>query len=278
MKTRMFFLFASMFIYAATLSSCGGEAHHEHDHEDDDHDATEEAGEGNAASAYTITPFAASAEFADAALESMDYKGGKFTYKVGGESYSLGAQTPDAPQKMCANSGKGQHIHPIIDDNPYIARYTSGFEEEVAAGEHYILSFLSRSYHESIKTPQAHIAKKVTVEGGAFASAEDITAPMLFYSRPKGTYVGKAETGKVMLDFYLTNVELSAGGYKVKVNINGEQELTLDKWQPYYIEGLPMGDNKIQLTLVDKDGNTVDTPLNPVERVFTLKEDPAEGQ
>lgn len=277
MKTRMFLLFTSMFFFALALPSCGGDAGH--DHEGDDDEGMEENHDDDAAAAaYTITPFDASAEFPDAAMESMDYKDGKFTYKVGGASYQLGAQTPDAPQKMCANSGKGQHIHLIIDNNPYIAKYTAEFEQEVPGGEHYILSFLSRSYHESIKTPQAHLAKKVTVEGGAFTSSEDITVPMLFYSRPKGTYVGKAATGKVMLDFFLVNVDLSPDGYKVKANINGKQEVILDKWQPYYIEGLPMGDNKIELTLIDKDGNTVDTPLNPAERVFTLKEDPAEAQ
>ncbi len=99
---------------------------------------------------------------------------------------------------------------------------------------------------------------------------------MLFYSRPKGKYVGKAETGKVMLDFYLVNTELSPTGNKVKVLVNGEKEFTVDTWKPVFLEGLPMGDNKVKLTLVDKDGNPVNTPLNPVERVFTLLEDPAE--
>jgi len=35
-----------------------------------------------------------------------------------------------------------------------------------------------------------------------------------------------------------------------------------------------MGENTIELTLIDKDGNVVDTPLNPVTRTFTLKADP----
>ena len=119
------------------------------------------------------------------------------------------------------------------------------------------------------------MALKAQVANNGFSSVEDITQPMLFYSRPKGTYVGKANTEKVMLDFYLVNVQLGMD-YKVQVDINGEQSIVVDQWQPYYIEGLPMGDNKIKLTLIDKDGNPVDTPLNPVERVFTLQEDPAE--
>lgn len=227
---------------------------------------------------YKITPFEPSYDFPDAKLENMSYKNGKFSFAISGKSYMLGAQTPDAPQKMCANSGEGQHIHLIIDNEPYAAKYTNEFDYEVADGEHYILAFISRSYHESIKHNGASIAKKVTVKGGSIVKEEPITEPMIFYSRPKGKYVGKAETDKVMLDFYVVNAGISAEGYKVKVNINGEKEFTLDTWQPYYIEGLPMGDNKVELTLLDKDGNAVASPLNPVERVFTLVADPAEAQ
>ena len=101
---------------------------------------------------------------------------------------------------------------------------------------------------------------------------------MLFYSRPKGTYVGKADTEKIMLDYYLVNGSNAAGSFKVQVDINGEQTEVLDTWQPYFIEGLPMGENTVKLTLLDKDGAVADVPLNPVERTFTLKEDPAPGQ
>ena len=63
--------------------------------------------------------------------------------------------------------------------------------------------------------------------------------------------------------------------HMVKATINGEDHM-IDTWQPYYVEGLPMGENTITLTLVDAEGNTVDTPLNPVTRTFTLQADPAE--
>ncbi len=221
---------------------------------------------------YTLTAFEPSASFEDAAINSYTYKDTLFDFKVADGSYTLGAQTPDAPQKMCANSGKGQHIHLIVDDKPYAAKYESSFTHEVEDGEHYILAFLSRSYHESIKTEDAHTAQKVVVKNNSLDSATDIKSPMLFYSRPKGTYVGQ-DTKKVMLDFYLVNTEL--GDNKVIADINGEIQ-TLDSWQPYYIEGLPMGENTIKLSLVDKDGKLVDTPLNPVSRTFTLKEDPIE--
>jgi hypothetical protein len=77
-----------------------------------------------------------------------------------------------------------------------------------------------------------------------------------------------------MLDFYLSNIELG-NSYKVIADINGEEH-TLSTWQPYYIEGLPIGENTIKLSLVDGTGALVNVPLNPVSRAFVLQEDPAE--
>ena len=224
---------------------------------------------------YTITPFSPSQSFPDATLESMNYLDGHFEFGVSGDSYQLGVQTPDAGAKMCANSAQGQHIHLIVDNQPYSAHYTEDFDYDMPDGTHYVLAFLSRSYHESIKTPTAYILEKVEVANDNFTSSDVVKDPMLFYSRPKGTYTGHAETDKVMLDFYLTNVELGPN-FKVKADINGEEHI-LDEWKPYYIEGLPMGENTITLTLIDGNGNPVNTPLNPVTRTFTLAADPAES-
>jgi hypothetical protein len=264
MKKLLFAFFA----FSLILTACNTDtANKEAETETSDQEAI--------TSKYTLTPFSPSADFSNAVMESVDYKDGKFSYVIGGEGYELGVQTPDADQKMCANSGKGQHIHLIVDDLPYAAKYEASFDHEVTDGEHYILSFLSRSYHESIKSGKAHIVQKTTVKDGSITSSEPIReAPMLFYSRPKGTYVGQKDTEKVMLDFFLINATLGSD-YKVKAEINGEEHM-IDKWQPYYIEGMEMGENTIKLTLLDKNGNAVDTPLNPVERTFTLKPDPTE--
>ena len=224
---------------------------------------------------YKLSPFAASEAYPDAKITGMTYDAGKFNFEIEGNGYELGVQTPDAPQKMCANSGKGQHIHLIVGKAPYAAKYVSEFEHEVPDGDHSLLAFLSRSYHESIKTSGASVALNVSVKDGAITKSEVIASPTLFYSRPKGTYVGKANTDKVMLDFYVLNATLG-NDYKVKAEINGEESHII-KWQPYYIEGLPMGENTITLTLLDANGNVVDSPINPVSRTFTLKADPVEG-
>ena len=251
------------------LVACGGEAPKK---ETEEQPVKKE--EQSATSEITQSPFSSSPDFPGAKLELNGYDQGTFDFAV--SNYELKAQTSDAPQKMCANSDKGQHIHLIIDNAPYAAKYESSFSHEVADGQHYLLAFLSRSYHESIKTSDAHIAVKGQFVGGKMTESAPVTEPMLFYSRPKGTYVGKANTDKIMLDFYLANTTLSPDGNKVKVTVNGKDEFVLDEWKPIFIEGLPMGDNKVKLTLVDNEGNAVAAPLNPVERVFTLKADPIE--
>ena len=49
----------------------------------------------------------------------------------------------------------------------------------------------------------------------------------------------------------------------------------IDEWKPYFIEGLPMGETTVTLTLMSGD-SIVNTPLNPVRRTFTLEALPAE--
>jgi hypothetical protein len=219
---------------------------------------------------YTLTPFTASKDFPDASLKAMAYVGGTFSTVIGGSSYKLGEQTSDAPQKNCANSKEGQHLHLIVDTEPYVAKYESSFTHDIPDGDHYLLCFLSRSYHESLKTQAAHKAAKVTVANKSITNSANIEGPMLFYSRPKGLYTGD-DANKVMLDFYLVNTDMT--GYQVEADINGEKHM-LDTWQPYYIEGLPEGDNTIKLTLQDSTGAIVNAPLNPVSRSFKIEKTP----
>jgi len=190
-----------------------------------------------------------------------------FDFEV--EQYELGSQTGDADVKLCANSAKGQHIHLIVDNKPYSAHYGPDFKQEMEDGRHIGLAFLSRSYHESIKTPSAYQLFHFSVGAAGDPIAFNNEGPHMFYSRPKGTYKGD-DTKKVMLDFYLINTELSADGHKVRATINGH-EWMLDKWVPYAMEGLPMGENTIELALLDSNGELVESPYNPVVRTVKLE-------
>ncbi len=194
---------------------------------------------------------------------------GTINFKFEVSDYELGVQTADAETKGLANSGKGQHIHFIVNNGPYSAHYEPEFEKEMEEGNYVVLAFLSRSYHESVKNQDAFVIKKFVV-GDPEPMEVDFTAPHLFYSRPKGTYSVK-DTDKLLLDFYLLNTSLSPDGNKVKATINGETFL-LDDWAPYHVEGLPKGEVTIKLELIDAEGTLIPGPFNSVERTVKLTE------
>ena len=177
--------------------------------------------------------------------------------------YELGAQTINTVENQLANSGKGQHIHFIINNGPYSAHYTNNFKKKLKNGNNVILAFLSRSYHESVKNPNAFVLTQIGDE------KVDLNNEFLFYSRPKGTYKGK-DTEKLLLDFYLINTTISPEGNKVKATIN-DTEFIITEWAPYYLQGLPKGDIKIRLELVNSEGELIDSPFNPSIRNVTLE-------
>lgn len=288
----------SRLLLAATIAlfyACGGSTDsdkgthtHENGTEHADHAEGEAEGEGvgeaegeTAAEAVqsitkgdiTVTPLSGSPDFPNAKLslkgKAEDGGDGTHTFNFEVKNYDLGAQT-EKPAPL-ANSGKGQHIHFIVDNGPYSAHYdpkvvTEKLKED---GNHVVLAFLSRSYHESVKNKKSFVVTQVKTGDGDAAEA-DLTAMHMFYSRPKGTYKGE-DTKKLLLDFFLLNVDegLSQEGYKVHAVINGE-EFLLTNWQPYVIEGLPMGEATIKLTLVDGKGDMVPGPFNTVTRKVTL--------
>ena len=222
-----------------------------------------------------LTPFTNSPAFPDAKLTLNSPESGAalssgnvhFSYTV--ENYELTAQTEDAEIKQCANSSQGQHIHLILNNQPYFAHYEAEFDRELEDGHYVALSFLSRSYHESLKSADAFVIDQFTV-GEIEAEQADLTGPHLFYSRPKGEYKGD-DTKKILLDFFLVNTDLSKDGNKVRATING-QEFMINQWVPHFVEGLPMGQNTFKLELLDGEGNLIPGPFNSVERTITLSE------
>ncbi len=202
----------------------------------------------------------------------------KVTFNFDVKDYDLKAQTPDATAKNCNNSDKGQHIHFILDNSPYKALYEAKNEVTLPndGKEHYLMCFLSRSYHESVKSAGAAFVVHFKIdEKGNFKKLDEPKTPMVFYSRPKGDYIGK-DTANVLLDFYVWNGTLAADAYKVKADISNEaiasQQLnaTLDKWESNFIQNLGTGKCKVVLTLIDKDGKNVEGPMTSATREFNM--------
>lgn len=225
----------------------------------------------------TLSDFSASPDFPDAQLTIKDVKTelkGKDSVKVtisyNVKGYELKHQTESDIAKECNNSKDGQHIHFILDNTPYAALYepTRSFVVSVNS-KHYIMSFLSRSYHESLKNKNAGVLLYFSVnEKGAYKKLDTPQNPMIFYSRPKGDYAGN-DTQNILLDFYVYNTTLSPDGNKVKASIN-DSTFTLDTWKPTFIQNAPMGALKVKLELLDKDGNTVSGENTVIERTVQL--------
>ncbi len=215
--------------------------------------------------------------YADAALVLENPSGdeiastGETDFNFNVENYELGAQTDGPNAELLANSGQGQHIHFILNNEPYSAHYESTFSKEIPSGVHHLVAFLSRSYHESVKNENSVVVRKLKVgENVTDTRGLDMDAPTLIYSRPKGEYSGK-DTENLLLDFFVINTTLSEDGHKVRVTVNDDQFM-ITEWAPHILKGLPMGEVTIQLELLDAGGNPVPGPFNNVTRVVNLKE------
>jgi len=88
----------------------------------------------------TLTKLEGSPTYADAGLvltsqKSMtvnDTTKVDFDFEV--TNYELGAQTESENATKLANSGKGQHIHFILNNQPYSAHYEASFTKEIPDG------------------------------------------------------------------------------------------------------------------------------------------------
>ncbi|WP_046243955.1 hypothetical protein [Hymenobacter terrenus] len=234
------------------------------------------SGESMESNGIRLTPFNDSPRFAEAQLQlrtpppNSSAPSGEVTFDYLVTNFQLTKMSGGARMAEMANSTKGQHIHNIVDNEPYTAHYDARFSKPIPDGQHVVLSFLSRSYHESLKHRGAYDLRIINV-GNASPPATpilDVKTPHLFYSRPKDTYSG-ADAKRIMLDFYLVNTTLETGGNRVRATINGS-EFMLDHWMPYQMEGLPAGENTVKLELIDSSGALIPGPYNSVTRSFVV--------
>lgn len=193
------------------------------------------------------------------------------------DNYELGIQTDTQRAQEIANSGKGQHAHIILDNDPYFANYEAGEPFDIGVldeGPHTLIVFPSRSYHESVKASGSVDIANFYVGKNEGEFLLDESKPTIIYSRPKGTYKGQ-DAKKIMLDFYLINAELG-DDYKAKYTIHKneagapEYSITMGEWSPAFVTGLTSGEYIITLQLLDSDGDLVEGPFNNTERKITV--------
>lgn len=207
-------------------------------------------------------------------------------------------------------TGMGNHVHVILDNEPYEAYYEldQPFElRNVVAGKHTLRVFPSRPWHESYKNEGAFQMITFTVEGGGDAAKPTTTntgqtmannnsspsvetpregkdvspskagdvdpaKPLLTYSRPKGEYKG-ADADPIMIDFWLSNAKLKGDGgeYRVRYIIDDDDARYIDKWEPIWLSGWTSGKHTVRLELLDKDERPVENGgYNTTTREITV--------
>lgn len=208
------------------------------------------------------------------------------------------------------STGMGNHVHVILDNQPYEAYYDLDLPFElrnVVAGKHTLRVFPSRPWHESYKNEGAFQMVTFTVTGGgdpskptttntgqvvannnaspaALPSAPpagygedmppsvDPTKPLLTYSRPKGENKGP-DADPIMIDFWLSNAKLRGDGgeYRVRYIIDDDEPRFIDKWEPIWLSGWTSGSHSVRLELIDKDNNPVENGgYNTTSRDITV--------
>ncbi len=253
----------------------------------------EPAGDGDGTGVELVPGQRSEAAFPDAAVEivapeegaALDTTSPAVELDVTG--FELGASTPGAEARGLALSDGGQHVHLIVDDRPYQAVYDVSAPVELAEapleqGVHLLRAFPSRQWHESVKSPGAFAVTRFVVGDTAGQGADSQAAsytpgePLLTYSRPKGTYEG-ADADSVMVDFYLTDGELGPDAHAVRLTVNDTTSWTLRQWTPHFLVGLPAGEHRIGLELLDADGQPVGGPFTASERAITVVRSSGDG-
>lgn len=169
-----------------------------------------------------------------------------------------------------------RHVHVVVDNNEYIRvddpRRPVALTD-LAEGTHVVRVFPGWETHESVKTDGAFAMLVFHVGRPTPNFSFDPRAPMLVYSRPKGTMTGAA-ADRVLLDWYLVNVpagDLGAEGVRVRPSIDGQSLPAMTAWQPHYIEHLPAGEHTVVLELLGRDGNVIPGPFNRAERRIVIE-------
>jgi hypothetical protein len=175
------------------------------------------------------------------------------------------------------------HVHLILDGRPYkpiydtkapvkLSELTGG--EPLADGQHVLVAFPSRANHESVKTAGAVAITEFWV-GKKGDRAQDVTKPMVIYSRPKGEYKGDM-AAHVLVDFQLANDKLAQGKDHVHITVTGpgiDGDKSADATAfgaPFYLDNLQDGSYSIKLELLSGDGKALPGTWNTTTRSITV--------
>jgi hypothetical protein len=203
------------------------------------------------------------------------------------QGFPIGAASQFDRADEIAVSDLGQTIHVVVDDMPYFpvnepaldpfneqgwyyeTSYKFELPKKLSPGEHVLRVFLARSFGEALKGESTFFASTFFLGSSKKSTKFDLSKPYITYNEPSGL-MELNESTPVLLDFVVTNCELTSDGYKVLLIVDGSSVRTLTSWQPYYIYGLKKGKHTIRLELLNPSGVLMPGFFNDTERSITI--------
>ena len=98
----------------------------------------------------------------------------------------------------------------------------------------------------------------------------DLDKPYLTYNCPEGEFQSNEP---ILLDFYVSNTQLSKDGYKVRLTIDGSDKRILTEWVPFYIYGrLKKWDLiRIKIELLDPNSKVLAPLFNDLQQTIVVR-------
>lgn len=163
-------------------------------------------------------------------------------------------------------------LNDSLDQNNlyYKLMLTQAIPYTLSSGAHSIRAFPVRSYGESLKQGEVFDAVLFYINTKKGSPEFNLKAPYLTYNEPLEG-VSYQEGQPILLDFFLSNVELSNDGYKIRVTIDGTIQRILTSWIPYYIEGLSAGKHTLRLELLDEKNRPQPGLFNNTQKTIHIE-------
>lgn len=222
--------------------------------------------------------------------ESKDFiKSNPVRVQIRVDGFPLRTYSQFARAKEVLNyTEEGQSLHIIVDNQPYFIKneaivnslqevdiyYEQALEfnlpMELSPGQHLLRVFPARSYGESLKAPGCFDTRLFYVDSKTPLIDITLNKPYLTYNQPQG-HCKYQKDKPLLLDFYISNTQLSSDGYKVRLTLDRSIVRILTKWVPYYIYGLKEGNHTCKIELLDETNKVVPGPFNAIEREFCIR-------
>lgn len=202
------------------------------------------------------------------------------------EAYPLGFNSDFPRAREIRDASRGQSVHIIVDGKHHFdideAIDDISENEEIdfdqtlettipytlTDGIHILRAFPVRSFGESLKGGSCFEATYFYFGKAEKKPSIDLSKAFLTYNMPEGEFTGNKP---ILLDFYVSNTQLSNDGYKVRLTIDGTDKRLLTAWVPYYIHGLKKGSHTIKLELLDPRNNVTPPLFDDLQQTIVVK-------